>query len=120
MKIVVPNWTGYAEYQKLVADATPLIAAGLTGTNGQKALQLVGAIVTLLQDIPGIPPQYQAIIAIGLAGFQSVMALIEAAQGGTSMKASPAKYKSVDAFKKDWNGEIGKHPELSPAKLVLH
>ena len=120
LKAVVPNWTGLPAYNALVAQATPLIAAGLTGTNGQKVLQVVGDIVSLLSTVPGIPPEYQAIIAIGLAGFQSVIALIQAAQPATTgvIRATPpAKYKSVNAYKKAWNAEIAKHPELAGSKL---
>ena len=118
LKVISPGWTGLAQYNALVAQATPLIAAGVTGTNGQKALQVVQDIASLLSTIPQIPPQYQVLIGIGLAGFNSVIALIEAAQNkGAASAVAPPTYKDAASFKKAWNAEVSKHPELATAKL---
>ena len=114
---VDPGWKDLPTYKNLVKEATPLIAEGLTGTNGQKALQIVSEIVTLVESVPNIPSQYQVIMSIGVAGFTTVLALLQKAQG--AQVTEKVQYHSVQAYQKAWNSEIGKHAELSKAKLAI-
>ena len=133
LKITNPNDPNLAKYE---ADAALLLQQLANWKTGSAATQVIEAIDLVISDVNliPVPPTQQAIIAIALAGLESIIAIVNqnSTVGGASQVASakvmeaqqidsPA-YSGPDAalyYARDWNSEVGKQSTLAHAKIKM-
>ena len=132
LKVVAPNDPNLAKYEADAATLLAQLAAWKAGTPAEQVIEAIDLVIADVNMIP-VPVQYQAVIAIALAGLASIIAIVNqnSLTGGATQKASAtamAKYQIEDPeysgrfaivyYVRDWNSAVGKHSELKAAKIV--
>lgn len=114
---ISPNNAALA--QKIQADfaaASKAAAAFKGGTPCQDVEQALNIVVADMNLVP-ISTQYQTLVALAIAGVESVLAVFPACAPATA-NAHAAKAPTPKQWVKEWNAEVAKHPELPKAAHI--
>lgn len=131
LKITNPGDPNLAKYEADAAALLIQLQAWKSGTAAQDVVEAINLVIDDVNLLP-VPSEYQAVIAVALAGLSSIIALVNqnSTTGGATQVASAVAMARIGVsepqyhgryaavyYTRDWNSAVGKFSELKAAKI---